>query len=437
MFVLGGFVKRPWSLVRRLTAGVVVIVLLMVVVQALVLGLWMRPVAMQLTLATASQATMVREALRDMDTIDRDAFATRLSVGELRLTREPPKADSGETWRVPPSMLDDKVERRLAPDLQAEVARIDGLHALRVRLPLDDGEVWWLLRVGQAPSLELSRTLSIWLVLLAAVTVVALLLLVRWVAQPIALLTGQIAAQQGALRPLSVDPRASAELQSLVQAFNQMAAALEASAKARQQLLAGVSHDLRTPLARLRLRAETQLEPHIAQSLEDDLYALERIVDQFLAYVQSDRVGASGPQVELTECLRSVVQRHADAGRPVRLQLAAGLIPRPVAEMTCQRLIDNLIDNALAHGRPPLLVRVAPAVPAGVEICVIDQGPGMSAEEFERAQQPFVRLSAGRSALGHCGLGLAIAAQMARQLGGELSARYEGQQGFAVVVTLR
>lgn len=428
--------KRPWSLVRRLTAGVVLIALLMVVVQAMVLGLWLRPVAMQMALATASQATTVREALRDMGPAERDAFAARLSVGDLRLTREAPRADDGDGWRVAPFMLDDKFERRLAPDLQAEVARIDGSHALRVRLPVGD-QTWWLVRVGQAPTLELSRTLSIWLVLLAAVTVGALLLLVRWVARPIALLTRQIAAQQGTLRPIDIDPQASAELQALAQAFNQMTAALAASAQARQQLLAGVSHDLRTPLARLRLRAETQLDPPVAQMIDDDLYALERIVDQFLAYVQSDRVGAVGPPADLAQTLRTSVQRHAAAGRPVRLQLATNLMPRQVPELTLQRLLDNLIDNALAHGKPPLLVRLSAAVPSGVEVAVIDQGPGMSAADFERAQQPFVRLSNGRSALGHCGLGLAIAAQMARQLGGELSVRYEGQTGFAVVLTLR
>jgi len=280
----------------------------------------------------------------------------------------------------------------------------------------------------------LTGTLTVWLLLLAAVTLSALLVSVRLIARPIGELARALAEQQGTLRPLPLRSDASAELQALIAAFNQLAHQTAAAAQARQQLLAGVSHDLRTPLARLRLRVETQCEPALADALTADLLALERIVSQFLSYVQGDSGVPLGDVVPLARSVRAVLQRYAGADPP--LQLSIDDIEQPAPDLAVQRLLANLIDNALAYGGAPIGVALK-AVPDGAELRVSDAGHGMNDEDFLRAQQPFVRLTRTRSELGHCGLGLAIVAQVARQLGGRLSAERQADDGrFAIVVSL-
>jgi two-component system, OmpR family, osmolarity sensor histidine kinase EnvZ len=231
----------------------------------------------------------------------------------------------------------------------------------------------------------------------------------------------------------------STELRALVQAFNNLALQVTAAAQTRQQLLAGVSHDLRTPLARLRLRAETQCEPEVADALTADLRALERIVDQFLAFVQGDSGVAFGEQAPVHQVVRDVVALYA--GGPQAVDLlgldANPLFDRPVADLALQRLLANLIDNAFAYGRPPVTVQLrADAERHCIEIAVLDHGEGMSAADFQRARQPFVRLTGARSELGHCGLGLAIVAQMARQLGGSLRTLRSDDGRFGIALEL-
>ncbi len=391
---------RSWSLVGRLTGGVVLIALLSFAAQAVVLALWLKPVAAETLDAAAEQAEQIGIALQAVPAAERAALAQRLSTEQTRVLAEEPPGEEGG--------------------------------AIVFRLPLD-GQVWWVQRTLQLPPAALSGTLTVWLVLLAVVTVSALLVSVRLIARPIGEMARALAAQQGTLRPLPLRGDASAELQALIEAFNQLAHQTAAAAQARQQLLAGVSHDLRTPLARLRLRAETQCEPALADALTADLLALERIVNQFLAYVQGDTGAALGEPAPLVDSVRRVLHRYADQQPPLQLQLDE--VEQLAPDLAVQRLLANLVDNALAYGAVPVGVGLR-ATPQGAELCVSDGGRGMSEEEFQRAQQPFVRLTRTRSELGHCGLGLAIVAQVARQLGGRLGVRREADGRFVIVFSL-
>ena len=193
------------------------------------------------------------------------------------------------------------------------------------------------------------------------------------------------------------------------------------------------SHDLRTPLARLRLRAETQCEAPVAEALTADLLALERIVNQFLAYVQGDTAAALGEDALLATTVRRTLQPYIDVGQPVTLDLDP--VTARVPDLAVQRLLANLVDNALAYGRAPVGVSLRSSA-VGTALCIGDGGPGISEEDFQRTQQPFVRLTPPRSELGHCGLGLAIAAQMARQLGGRLHTAHSADGRCGITLTL-
>jgi two-component system osmolarity sensor histidine kinase EnvZ len=434
---------RGWSLVGRLTGGVALIALLAFVSQALVLDFWLRPLLEEMAAGMAAHARSLQIALQAVPAAERPALARRLSTPHVGVFEQPPDGDDDE---AAPEDLAAQLVARLGPQALVRhgarpAPQAGPMKGVAVGLPVD-GRPWWISFSAVPPRSALTATVLFWGAALMALTLAALLLSLRYIARPIGRLAQQIGSQRGPLKTISEAPYTSVELRALVRAFNGLVQAVEAGQATRQQLLAGVSHDLRTPLARLRLRAETQCEPAVGEALTVDLQSLERIVDQFLAFVQGDqdqqhRQGhRTGRLAPLAITVAAVVRRYADEGRPVQAQLAA--IEQDTADLPLQRLLGNLIDNALAYGQPPVCVVLAAAPEGGAVLQVLDQGLGMSQAEFELAQQPFVRLSAARSDLGHCGLGLAIVAQIARQGGGELRlARVSGSGGtFGIEVTL-
>ncbi len=420
-------------MVGRLTGGVVLIALLSFVAQAAVISLWLKPLADDVAGIAAEQALIARDALRAVPAAQRAALAAQLSAGPIDITSIEPRRGESITTLPAPREYELQIREHVGPDIDVRFEpRPGNSFAAVFRLPVE-GQTWWLKREYSPAHGAVTGTLGVWLLLLAGTTVGALLVSVRFIARPIGQLAEQIGRQHGLLRPLPERADASVELQALVRAFNEMARQVAAAGQARQQLLAGVSHDLRTPLARLRLRAETQCEPAVADVLTADLLSLERIVDQFLAYVQGDDGLALGAPEPLSDTVRDTLRRYADAGPAVAARIEPVAIPVP--DLALQRLLANLIDNALAYGGAPVEVALR-AVAQGAELRVSDAGPGMSNEDFERAQQPFVRLARNRSDLGHCGLGLAIVAQIARQLGGELRAEHDAKGRFAIVFAL-
>ncbi len=424
------------SLVRRLTWGAVLVVLLAFGLQGLVLGLWLQPLADQFVGGAADTARLTRQALQATPAAQRDALAQALSVGGLQVRHHDPAV---EATLGPPPTLDPPEFVTHARRLAQEGIRMtvhqgpDRTDAVSFRFELD-GRSWWLLRTITRPTTAITGTLTLWLLMIALATTGALLWSVRAIARPLADLAGQLGAQQGLLQPLPEDRFSSRELHTVVRAFNELVGEVRHQSAVRQQLLAGVSHDLRTPLARLRLRVETQCPDELAGELTADLLALEHIVDQFLAYVQGDTAALPGTPRPLADCVREVVAPYEAAGQPVNLRVdlqASRLVP-PLA---VRRLLGNLIDNALDYGRAPVNVLLRDT-PAGTELAVWDHGPGMTEDEFARAQQPFVRLGAARADVGHCGLGLAIATQMARPLGGQLHLAHDAALGFGIVLRM-
>ena len=420
-------------MVRRLTGGVALIALLSFAAQAVVLTLWLKPVADDVAGIAAEQALIARAALSAVPAAQRPALAAQLSAGQVSVTASEPRRGESITVLPAPREYELHIRERVGPDIDVRYEpRPGNSFAAVFRLPVQ-GQVWWLTREYSPARGAVTGTLGVWLLLLAATTVGALLVSVRFIARPIGRLAEQIGHQQGLLRPLPERGDASVELQALVRAFNHLARQVAAAGQARQQLLAGVSHDLRTPLARLRLRAETQCEPEVADALTADLQALERIVDQFLAYVQGDSGLALGTPEPLGDTVRETLRGYAEAGQAVVAQVEP--LAASVPDLAVQRLLTNLVDNALVYGGEPVEVSLR-ATAQGAELRVSDAGRGMSNDDFERAQQPFVRLTRSGNELGHCGLGLAIVAQIAGQLGGELRAERDAGGRFGIVLSL-
>lgn len=443
----------PRSLVRRVSLLVLAVGLVSLATQFVVLRLWTEPLFEDHAQALAAQVRVVHTALRHTAPGDRAALAKALSRGTVTLARLPPEGLPGTRHpaseppprpgqppaREPPGQRPETAfATRLAKVLGA-VKLYDGQPgSLVFELPVED-ESWWLtLRAPVLPQ-ALVDTVLLWLALLGLATLLATVFGVRWIAQPVRQLAGALTRQRGDLRPLETDPSASAEIQALVRAFNELVHANAMAASVRQQLLAGVSHDLRTPLTRLRLRIETQCEPPLSDALGDDLQALQHIVDQFLAYVQGDTGLRRGAEQPVADVVTDLAERHAAQGLAVSadVQLAPDEDGPRWPVVAARRMIENLVGNALVHGLAPVTIRLAAEGEDWV-LSVEDEGMGILPAEFERARQPFVRLNETRSELGHCGLGLAIVDQLAHQLGATLHVRPRaGQVRFAVMLRWR
>jgi two-component system osmolarity sensor histidine kinase EnvZ len=200
---------------------------------------------------------------------------------------------------------------------------------------------------------------------------------------------------------------------------NRMTANLRQLERDRALLLAGVSHDLRTPLARLRLGIEMEARDEATRAgMIDDIEEMDRIIGQFLDFARTDEDAVQEP-CDANEIVRSCIDRYARTGKDVRF--IAGTLPlAPLRPTAFSRLVTNLIDNALAYGAPPVDVTTS-ATATSIALDVADHGPGIAPDQVERLKQPFTRASAARTnpaGVAGAGLGLAIVDRIARLHGG-------------------
>jgi two-component system osmolarity sensor histidine kinase EnvZ len=236
--------------------------------------------------------------------------------------------------------------------------------------------------------------------------------------------------------PPPVTETGPSEIRAVTRAFNQMKDDLQKNQRERATFLAGISHDLRTPLSRLRLEAEmleSQVDPATQRAVVQDLDDMNAIIDQFIDFTRSEAAEALSA-VSLSDVARSSAERAARSGVAVRCELAdvPPLMLRPLA---MQRLVDNLVTNAARHAGGEVLVRTA-ATAEGVALSVLDRGPGIPAEMAERLKEPFTRRDAARSGSSGAGLGLAIADRVARLHGGRLELLAREGGGLDARVTL-
>jgi len=230
-------------------------------------------------------------------------------------------------------------------------------------------------------------------------------------------------------QPPLVASGGTAAVRRLTQRFNAMLNRIEATDRERRTMLAGLAHDLRSPLTRLRLRLASN-GPLVADErrrAEADLAALERITSQFLQFI-----GAESQEEPVLVPLEALVAEAANGVDQVQLELEA--MERCVQPIALARAIANLLDNAAIHGQPPLRLVLRSIGQEGFAIEVWDAGPGIAEADWERALMPFQRLDPARSGVGHSGLGMAIAARIAQAHGGGLERLAPIQGGFAVVL---
>lgn len=229
-------------------------------------------------------------------------------------------------------------------------------------------------------------------------------------------------------------PHGAREVRAAAKAFMDMRDRIQRHIEQRTALLASVSHDLRTPLTRLRL--ELALAPPFKRStaMQGDLDEMEHMIDEYLAFARGE-AGEAAQTVSIGDLLAVAAEDARRAGAEVEVQVAQDLSAtlRPLA---IKRALANLAGNAAAHGEQVRLA--ARALPSGgLEIAVEDDGPGIPDEMHEEAFRPFSRLDASRNQNRKgVGLGLAIARDVARSHGGDITLERSDLGGLRALIRL-
>lgn len=228
--------------------------------------------------------------------------------------------------------------------------------------------------------------------------------------------------------------RGATEIRQAAAAFNAMQTRIRTHIRQRAQILAAITHDLQTPLTRLRLRLEKVEDAELREKLIGDLTAMQGMVREGLDLARS--MDAAGPmqRLDLDSLVDSVCSDAIDAGQDVSLEGSTGaaLMARPIALRRC---LTNLIDNACKYGGFARIEIRREGRTAVVRIK--DGGPGIPEEEMKNVFEPFYRIEASRSReTGGTGLGLTIARNIAEQHGGSISLLNLPEKGLEVTLTL-
>jgi two-component system osmolarity sensor histidine kinase EnvZ len=326
------------------------------------------------------------------------------------------------------------VRRQLGAETQFAVER-EGKTGLWVSFFIDDDEYW-----VRVPRARIERQIALrwlgWGALALALSLIAAYALVSRLGRPLRALAQAADAIGKGKTPEPLAESGPGEIRTLSRAFNQMSRDLARLDADRALILAGVSHDLRTPLSRLRLGVEMSgADPQLRDGMTADIEEMDRIVNQFLDFARTDG-GEPVQRGDLAAIAAEVAEHYRRHGRSVATDLLP--VPElPLQRMAIRRVVLNLVDNALRYGEKDVSIAVRPSGNA-VLLEVADRGPGIPASEVERLKRPFTRLEAARSDKGGAGLGLAIVERVVRAHRGtlELLARPGGGLNVEIRIPL-
>ena len=312
-----------------------------------------------------------------------------------------------------------------------------GGFAASLRLP--DGE-WLNIQVAMPPPRPWhSATFLVAFVLMTVAAVLLILAAVARLMRPVRLLAAAADRLGRDVNAAPLDEKGPSEVATAARAFNLMAARIRRFVADRTQMLAAIGHDLRTPITRLRLRAEFMDDDEQRRKMLADLDEMEQMIAATLAFARDDAAAEPAAALDLAALCRTVADEAADA-RPELAETIAYEGPerltvraRPVA---MKRAVANLVSNALAYGGA---ARIALSRGEGgtVRLAVEDDGPGIPEAELEAVFTPFRRLEGSRNReTGGTGLGLTIARNILRAHGGDVVLQNRPQGGLSAVATL-
>lgn len=383
----------------------------------------------------AQRVASVYRAVANQRGDERSRLAQLLSTPRQVLTVEPaaPAAEGGNSAG---SEFLARVREVLGPDIELRPVIVPGAGAfvfdLYLRLSAGD----WLRIQGSAPQeifawpVHHFVTLGVMLVMV----IILVWLVVRMTVRPLTQLAGAARGLGEDLKRPPLPEDGPTEVREAAQAFNAMQQRIRGGIEERERFLAAVSHDLKTPVTRLRLRSELLEDSGLRERFVRDLDEMQGMLGSALDFLHGKAADEAVKPLDLTALVESMVDDYADVGQAVSLHAPESLriAGRPQA---LRRAIGNLVDNALKYGGQAA-IEITPADDA-LCIAVEDDGPGLPEAELERVFEPFYRLESSRSReTGGVGLGLAIVRQIVRGHGGDVVLENRASGGLRAVLRL-
>jgi two-component system osmolarity sensor histidine kinase EnvZ len=366
---------------------------------------------------------------------------------------------SNEGIRIFPLEATDKVDPPPANPLMPEIAalvreklgadtrfssRVNGAAGFWISFKIDDDDYWLMLERERLAGLTRVQWLG-WATVVGVLSLLGAALISSLVNLPLARLTAAARAIAKGVRPAPLPEKGSKEIIEANRSFNQMVDDLAQVEKDRAVILAGISHDLRTPLARMQLEIEmAQLAPDARAGMQSDIAQMDAIIGQFLDYAKPTEA-ATFVAVELSELLGDSAR---EAARLPNVRVTTDIEPgvHVLGNGTdLRRVINNIIENARRYGKTHGLdvteIDIACHVATTARgrravVAIQDHGSGVPPDQIGQLLKPFTRLDAARGQANGAGLGLAIVARVVSRHNAELDVRNRDGGGLLVQLAL-
>ncbi|NTV94403.1 MAG: HAMP domain-containing protein [Thiobacillus sp.] len=402
-----------------------------------VVTLLMLPMARRAAGDLAALMVLSAQTWSELPPLTRPAFVRELAASHhLFITTEPPSGTPIEVLHPPYiTQLADSLSDRIGRPVEIHDLERNGEHWHWTALPSGGGTLWVSLphgRVGSQPLAAALLTLAFALVLALA----AAWWLARRTVAPLRELDAAAATLGRGEAPARLAETGPREVAALARRFNELAHQVHDLLEARTTLLAGLSHDLRTPLARMRLALEMQQrrpDPAWIERLDSDIGEMDRLIGELLDLARGLGREAAMP-VDLAVLLQELAEHAREAGAEVAVSASPVQGEYPIASL--RRVLGNLLGNALRYGGGQIELHLESGA-GGPRIGILDRGPGIPADQLEAVFRPFHRVESSRStATGGSGLGLAIVRQLCQANGWRIALENRAGGGLAAQVDL-
>jgi signal transduction histidine kinase len=350
--------------------------------------------------------------------------------------------DVEDGWDMMSRLLSDVYRTVITFKASSRAAAIPALNYDRARYPhahflaaeLSDGSWAVFMAENRTWGVSRGRNWIIGLFIFTLSTVIVSTIAARRLCRPLVRLVEAVGRFGHDPRAPAITEAGPAELRQLIVKFNAMQAQIQRFVSHRTMMLAAISHDLRTPLTRMRLRGEFIADEVEQERLFRDVDEMQTMIDGALAFFRDDAVEETVTTFDLPGVLRTIANDYADQGIDIGYIGPSRAVyrGRPFA---LKRALTNLIDNAIKYGTPPLIELCDDA--RGHVIRVSDRGPGIPEDALERVFTPYFRLDKSRNrTTGGVGLGLSVAQSIIRGHGGEIVLENRPGGGLEARITL-
>ena len=401
------------------------------------------PRTLQSAQQLGSLVNLSRAALKNADAIGRVALVKTLAdeEGVKVLPREPKDQFKPYDQDALSRRVSEELTKRMGPGTL--VAReVNGSEGLWVGFNID-ADRYWLQADPARITVVAGTTWLVWLSIAVLLSLAGAALIARLINRPLKNLSFAASrVREGDFGASHLDEGvATSEIREVNIGFNRMAQRLSKVEQERALMLAGISHDLRTPLARLRLETEMSVADEQAKAhMAADIEQVNAIIDKFLDYARADHLSTT--RISLNAAVDAAVfSLEHNEHLSVKLDLPDEMMVIGDA-VELQRVFANLLENAIRYGRTPGTDKAEVEIGARIKDKTVlikfrDRGPGVDAEQLTRLTQPFFRGDTARTSASGAGLGLAIVEKTIARMGGEFALANTGTGGLAAHIKLQ